>query len=504
MKSPIQALVVSVSRCFSNLKVFLAGAILGLLFPPFSLPVVFIFIVFLPFLSSIYKTTWRVRFKAGLIFGFGFFVILLKWLNVVGLDALILLSLICSLWWAISATVSGIFQESKYWPLWFATTFTTFELLRDRFPFGGFGWGQLGTLLIDTPLYGLIGLVGQVGATFIVYLAVSGFYLLVISASSFKRKVIGSVSIAILSVLISTVTISAFEIKTSGEKFIDLVAVQGGVERTGLGTLGTPRAVLEKHIETTLTNLNAINNADLVIWPESSVDLDPFQDFKTMNMLLDLDEKVIPPLLIGTTIHDTAGNRINSSQLLQNGALTAVYEKRRLVPFGEFLPFREIVENYTNRASLLATDFVPGKRDGTISDSGINLGVLICFEVADDSLIHKGISENSATIIQTNNATYQHLGQSEQQVLYTRVRAVETNKSVISIATSGLSVIVNSHGEVEDSIKQDDTGIMQYRVYEQIGTSFATKFHTPVKLLIVLVFASGMLLRGFSRFRMRR
>lgn len=282
-----------------------------------------------------------------------------------------------------------------------------------------------------------------------------------------------------------------------------MVAVQGGVERTGLGTLGQPRAVLRKHIETTISNLSIVNASDYVIWPESSVDLDPFQDSETFNLLIDLEQDVTPPILLGTTLHNADGKRLNSSQELQDGKLTTKYQKRRLVPFGEFLPIRDIVEKYTSRSSLLTTDFAPGQKTGQLQAAEINLGILICFEIADDSLIFDGIENNSATIVQTNNATYQYLGQSEQQILYTRVRAIETGKPIISISTSGVSVLVDETGQIQQQLSQSETGIIDFTISERLGKTIISEIYPFINFFIYILFGIGLLFKFTQRFKIR-
>lgn len=480
--------------------VFLGGVLLALTFEPFNWPAFFVFFSFLPLIHIIHRLN-RHEFYFGFIFGLGFFIVILKWLNIVGIDALIALSLICSIWWGISSFLSKLFISSRYWPLWFALTFSAFELARDRFPFGGFGWGQLGISLVDTPISGLYGLVGQIGVTFLMYLLIAVFYRLAYSQISWPRQILTVTLIVFGLVALSIAPINDFFLKPSSSHSLKIVAVQGGVERTGLGTLGTPRAVLTKHIEVTEKYLSTINYSDLVIWPESSVDLDPYQDSLTLGTLYEIDKKVVPPVLIGSTIHNNDGFRVNSSQLLHEGSLNTVYEKRRLVPFGEFLPFREVFEKYTNRATLLSKDFYPGSTDGNLEVSKINLGILICFEVADDSLIHARIYDKSATIVQTNNATYQNLGQSEQQLMYARLRAIETGKPLISIATSGISAAIDSDGSLIQTISQNSTGIITITINEKIGSSLASKTHVVTKTSILFGFFGGLLLAIYRRFR---
>lgn len=490
---------------FQHLKFLTLGALVAFILPPFNFPPYLLFICFIPLLKYLEFANYKERFIAGAFFGLGYFVVLLKWLTVVGIDALIALSLICALWWALASALSFLFRDSKFWPIWFGISWTAVEMVRDRFPWGGFGWGQLGTVWVDTPFSGIYSLIGQIGMTCLTYILIA----LIFKQSrrrrdeNLSRSVSQFAFVAILLFSGSYISYVFQPILISSSNSIQIAAVQGGVERTGLGVLGEPRAVLEKHISQSMQHLSRINKADLVVWPESSVDLDPFKDQTTQNLLQNLDAQIEPPLLVNGTIYKPDNLKNNLSMLIQDQQIVPIYQKQRLVPFGEFLPLREFIETYTDRASLLSIDYQPGKAPGNLEISNINLGILICFEIADDSLIHKQIADQSAVIVQTNNATYQNLGQSEQQELYTRLRAIETGRPIISIATSGISLTVDDHGNVIDRITQDEEGLLYIHVQEISGVTIATKLHLFYQMIIPFFFIGGLLAAFFKRFTIK-
>jgi apolipoprotein N-acyltransferase len=332
--------------------------------------------------------------------------------------------------------------------------------------------------------------------TFVTYLLIALSFILSqrwrqnkISANLFRISIVAAISFAL-----SNVSYAIQPISVDTSKSIEIAAVQGGVERTGLGVLGEPRAVLERHISQTLKNLSEINSSDLLVWPESSIDLDPDRDSETMELLQSLDEKVEPAILANATFYKPDTVKNNVSILIDENQFKMVYQKRRLVPFGEFLPLRSLIEAYTDRASMLSNDYQPGTAAGSIDVSGIKIGLLICFEIADDSLIHDGIEQQSAVIVQTNNATYQYLGQSEQQGLYTRLRAIEVGRPIVSISTSGISLIVNERGQVVHQLTQDQVGLLSTEFHWREGETFATKIHDLWLFLIVGAFISGSIL----------
>ena len=487
----------------SRLKIFASGCITALILPPFGLPPYLVFILFIPLLQELFSNSPLKRFYAGLLFGFGYFLVLLKWISIVGNDALIALTLICAIWWGIASIFSLFFIDSKYWSLWFATSWTVVELMRDRFPWGGFGWGQLGIVWVNTPFAGLYSIFGQVGMTFLTFLSVAKLYELLIRTKNkaLNRKIVLIFLPTLCLVLLSSNASHLQPITTDQDEEISISAIQGGVEHTGLGVLGSPRAVLNKHYDETMKHLSRINSTDLLVWPESSVDLDPYADVLTMQTLRKLDEVVNPPVLVNGTLYSTSNLKQNTSLLLKNNQTKKVYQKRHLVPFGEFLPLRDLIEKYTDRASMLSTDYEPGSEVGKIAVKGQLLEILICFEIADDSLIHQDMDNISAVIVQTNNATYQNLGQTEQQVLYTQLRAIETGRPIISISTSGNSVIVDSNGNIQSKLDQSEIGLLTVQIVKVSGQTLASTIHNVLIYGLFMVFAGGLIIQIRYRFK---
>jgi apolipoprotein N-acyltransferase len=492
-------------KTISLIKFSILGAGMALVLPTTNFPPYIVLVLLIPLIRFQECASHLERFTSGLFFGLGYFLLLLKWMVVVGNDAWFALSILCAIWWAIAGLVSTSFVGSRFWPLWFATSWTALEILRDRFPWGGFGWGQIGTIWLETPFSGLYATLGQIGMTFLTYLAIAVVYVVTLNIRQFNTlKLTGYVSIVIsLSLGASWLSLNKQPINRDVRQTIEISAIQGGVEHTGLGVLGQPYAVLNKHIAETQKYLAEINQSDLLVWPESSVDLDPYKDSLTPQSLFALDAEVSPPVLIGSTLRSESGLRQNVSQILQSSSITSVYQKRHLVPFGEFLPLRDLVSKYTERASMLATDYEPGKYSGDLEVAGINAAILICFEIADDSLIHENIANQSVVIVQTNNATYQHLGQSEQQLIYARIRAIETQRPVISVSTSGISAVINPKGQIVDSILQDDTGLLNSTITKVTGETIATKLHDALLILIFATFAGGLVLMVQKRFRLK-
>lgn len=429
-------------------------------------------VALIPVLAAMFALTfsstrrqWVFQWSA---FGFSQFLVGLSWLNVVGIDIVILVGIFCSISFIASSFVASLLKLPIHRTQFFVITLTLFENIRDSFPFGGFGWLQYGMAFIDTPLSVFHRVLPQLLMTLLV-LATSAFIGLGVLNVLTKRYLqvfaAGTVLLSFLSFL--------HLVEISRDDTFTVVAVQGGVERYGLGVLGDRTEVLKNHIEVVKENSNAINKADLVVWPENSLDVDPKIDSAAAELLNQIDEMITPPILLGAVLSPTNESRSNTSLELDNG-VSEIYTKQRLVPFGEFLPYRDFVSSVTGRASLLPFDFIPGDKSGMWQRDGLQVSIGICFEVADSQIVHENINNSDLVLIQTNNATYQFSNQSEQQLIYAKIRSIETSRPLISVSTSGISALI-SEGDVLQSIPKGEKDIMVFNVNNYSGQTIASR-----------------------------
>jgi apolipoprotein N-acyltransferase len=193
-----------------------------------------------------------------------------------------------------------------------------------------------------------------------------------------------------------------------------------------------------------------------VIWPENASDVDPYTDAIAR---ADIDAAVASvdvPIVVGAVIADGPTHVKNAAIVWtpQHGP-TERYIKRHLVPFGEYLPFRREITSVTNAFALIHKDFVPGHTPGVLHAGPVTLADVICFEVADDTVVRQAVTGGGRLLsVQTNNASYERPGDSgnggetAQQLEMARLRAIEHGRSVVVAATSGVSAVISPNGSV--------------------------------------------------------
>lgn len=461
------------------------GVIAGLSFQ-LQLPLIIVF----PALVLMFVITFSAKRKAWVflwvLFAFFQFVVGLRWLDVVGFDIVLIVSFFCLTSFLSASLITSFVGNRTQRTFWFVLTLTVCENIRDSFPFGGFGWLQYGMILVDTPLSVLHRVIPQLLMTLLVLTVSACIAMTIVSQISRRTIAVVSLSLGVLTALSFPSLVHLDATRTS-----KVLAVQGGVERYGLGVLGNRTEVLQNHIAVTENYLDSANEADVVLWPENSLDIDPTIEPLAAALLEDIDKRVIPPIVMGSVLSPTTTSRSNTTIELDEG-IRYVYTKQRLVPFGEFLPFRDFASSLTDRVDLLPYDFVSGKNAGIWNKGDLQISLGICFEVADTSIIHQDIEESDLIVIQTNNATYQFSKQSEQQLIYAKIRSIEAGRPLMSISTSGVSALI-SDGNILKSMDKGQTGVINFEIGNYSGKTL-TSLLVPLAGWISFTLWFGMLL----------
>ncbi|MFI7245694.1 apolipoprotein N-acyltransferase [Streptomyces qinglanensis] len=450
----------------------LGGVALAFAFPPYGIwPLSLPAVAALSLLTR--GRTGRQGAWLGFAFGWPFFIVLLKWLHVVGWDAVIGLAFLQSLFVLGLGAGLAVTARLPLWPLWGASLWLTEEFLRDRLPFGGFSWGRLAFANTDSPYTPLAALGGAPLVSFAVALTgtllaavlLRGLRLRSAAARTGRAYATGFGALALAGA--ATTAGLAVPVPTKAADTVRVAVVQGNVQQPGMHFLGRPMQILNNHAEATLDLAKRIEQGkeprpDLVIWPENSSDLDPYTYPEAGDRIDRAVKAVGVPVLVGALVdHPTKEGYVENQGIVwdpQKGP-GASYTKQHPVPFGEYVPFRDQLSKVITRLQQVPRDFYPGDHTGVLQTGPARLGDVICFEVAYDEIPRDTVKDGArALVVQTNNATYGRTGQPEQQLAMSRLRAVEHGRAVVTAATSGISAIVAPDGTVQqrtDEFTQD-------------------------------------------------
>jgi apolipoprotein N-acyltransferase len=473
-----------------------AGALLVLAFPPFGFwPLSLVAVAALALL--VLKTSWRAAAVVGGTFGMAFFLGLMPWLRVIGLDAWIGLSLLCAAFLAVLAVGLSVVGRTRWWPLAMAGLWVAVEAVRDRFPLGGFPWGRLAFAHSDSPFTGWVALGGAPLVTFTV--ALSGCLLAYAVASwrSDPRPVV----VAVVAAMAVAVVGVAVPRPTDGET-ITAAVVQGNVPRTGMDAFGQQEAVLRGHVDATLELAaevaeGRVAQPDLVVWPENSSDIDPFRSADAFELIDDAVRAVGVDTLVGVVVETEDGERLENTGVVWSpvDGPGERYVKRHPVPFGEYVPFRAFLSSFISRFDRVPRDFVAGDEPGVMTVGPAVVGNVICFEVAYDEVVRDVVREGGEIItVQTNNATYGRTGQVEQQLAMSQLRAVEHGRTVLVAATSGISAVIAPDGTVQQRAPEFTREVLVDDVVLRDSSTLATWWGAVPEYLLAIVGLLGLTL----------
>ena len=406
-----------------------------------------------------------VGFGLGFLTGTVFFALLMRWMLIIGFDAWVLLALYCGLWVGLIGWGTVLVTRLPLWPLWIAGLWVASEGLRGRYPLGGFPWGRLAFSQSEQDLSAWAYLVGMAGLTGL--LALIGAAIVAVGIALVQgRKYAVAGWAAVIAIPFATTAIWQPSVDGRSEP---IAIVQGGTPQLGMGALDVRRQVLDNHVRETLALADAIASGEVpqprfVLWPENSTDIDPFTDDSVAADISRATDAVGVPIVVGAVVRVPGNDQAvwNEGIVWEPGSgPDGRYIKNRPVPFGEFIPFREVLTPLIGRFDRVARDFLPGTEPGVLDAGGIVIGDVICFEVAYDDVVN-GVVLGGAEVItvQTNNATYGNTAQPEQQFAIARMRSIENGRSVVIAATTGISAAVSPDRQIIARMDQNEVGFL--------------------------------------------
>jgi apolipoprotein N-acyltransferase len=432
----------------------------------------------------------KTRLKLTLAFALTFFAFHVQWVSVLGNDAWFGLVILCTLPWMLFALLP-VDSKSKWFYLQPAALVIVLEAIRASWPWGGFPWGLLAYSQVDGPLVALSTIGGQslVSGVVVVCAAI---------AVKFVKFRSFSALMLLLFISICSASVSSFNSNDS----VQLAAIQGNVPRVGNELSAQRAAVLNNHLRTTEQLLAEIESGlipepDLIVWPESGTDIDPLVPGIAAEAISELASRSAAPILIGATTWYSSGSEgegpTNSGIMWTGNGPSQIYSKNHLVPFGEYVPLRDVLAKWITRFDQIPNDFVPGEGPGVFDVSGAQIGDVICFEVAYANHIYDTINAGAQVItVQTNNATYGNTTQPEQQFAITRFRAIETQRAFLVASTSGISGLIQNDGSVTDKTKQFESAIVTGEAPLISEKTFSTKYPYWVLILSISVLLLGL------------
>lgn len=337
------------------------------------------------------------------------------------------------------------------------------EMILGSWPYGGFPWARVGMTQSESPLATVSSWVGVGGLGFFMV-----FFVAVIIEIIRMRRWRHPVSLLLPAGLaVVMLVIPAYPTAAVGS--LRVAAVQGNGP-TGYFDEREPYAIIQAQTDATEPLLD--EEVDLIVWPEGSVDYDPFDSDNLALWLSALSARAEAPILANAAT--TRGDEhFNTSMLWgpDGGDGIQTHDKRHPVPFGEHIPDREFYRMLVpDLVDLVQREYSPGTDAPVMRVGDATIGLAICFDVIYDDVIREAVYGGAEMLIfQTNNADFRDTDENVQQLAFARMRAVETGRWVVNVSTVGTSQIIRADGSTVSSLDADEAGALLENVERRTG-----------------------------------
>jgi apolipoprotein N-acyltransferase len=251
--------------------------------------------------------------------------------------------------------------------------------------------------------------------------------------------------------------------------YIDAALLQPCISLYDKWDAGKARGIQDK-IEAMLSGLHS---PDLIVWPENAL---PgwIDDPVYSGWLKRLSAKNKSWNLVGSVSHGD-GRYVSAFLLNEEGEITASYDKRRLVPFGEYVPARGFLGKFVQPVASLG-EFSEGALEQKLFVlKGRRLGGAICYESVFPYLFTADVKAGADVFFNiTNDGWYLDTAAPYQHFLVNIFRAVETRRAVMRAANNGISAVIDPWGRVLAKKNLDEAGSLMVRVpvYADAGLTF--------------------------------
>ncbi len=488
-----------------------AGALMVLSFAPYSWHWSLSFFLLLVLYQSVQHLTPKQGLVAGWCFGFGYFGLSVSWVyNSIHMfgsataplaaAVTLLFVLVMTVFPALTVWAYLRLRNNLHWSahaLLFASLWVLAELARGKI-MGGFPWALIGYSQ-TTDLFGALApWVGVYGIGFVIAFLPN----LLVDLIRHQRHGLARRAAAVAGALVIGVAslfgLSALEkVQVSDVKgtSLNVRLVQANIPQE----LKFSRERLESSLQQyTTLSVQDLPETDVIIWPETAI---PTYFANVEPVIAPFAEQLLEQgveVLAGGFHRD---ENFSYNSLRQLGGDKALYSKRHLVPFGEYMPFRFFLNWLAAYIEIPMSDLGKGTGPNVpMVLKGEPLGLSICYEDVFGEEMRELIPDATVLVNVSNDAWFGERVAPYQHQQKAQMRARELQRPLIRVTNTGVSSVIDYKGQLQGSIEHSTQGFLDTTVYPRIGTSlYARSGNWPVFILAMLVFTLSLALRACRR-----
>ena len=491
------------NKIFIYIIPFVIGLISSYSLPPYSL----FFINFITFplllfyLVSNYKEGKWTSFKIGWIFGFGYFISNLYWItNSLTFEdifkplipfALILIPLFLGIFYGIATLACSFFNLQKKFSsiLIFSLFFGLIEFVRG-FIFGGFPWNLIAYSWTDYLQF--LQILSFIGTYSFNLLSITIFLVPTIIFFEYKKKIkLFSLGLG-LTLLLTNIFYGSLNINNFKK-----------IEQNNLNykiKIISPKIEIKKFFENKshekiileLVKLSKPKSFEetIFIFPEGALSNIYLEDLKFYSYIFSENYSDKHKIILG--INSTEGSNVyNSMVVLDNNTnILSKYNKNKLVPFGEFLPFENFFSKFGfKKITQGYKSFSPDNKRNIISIDNINFVPLICYEIIYSGKINSNESFDLILNISEDGWFGDSIGP-YQHFSHSIFRSIEEGKNLIRSANNGISAFVNPKGQIVKKIKSTEKGVIEIKSFKKTKKTIFSSYGNKIFFYFLLFYIS--------------
>ncbi|MCB1778298.1 MAG: apolipoprotein N-acyltransferase, partial [Candidatus Competibacteraceae bacterium] len=476
----------------ADLLTFIAGGLLPLAFAPFNLWLLALLLPVVLLWSWDHATPYRAALRGGL-FGLGWFGFGIYWIYISLHDygnasapfaalATFLVILLMALYPAVTGWLLvrwGPPPGPLRWALAFPAVWTLLDWVRSWL-FTGFPWLALGYSQTDALLGDLAPVFGVFGVGWAALLSVGLFRILLSGVSRQTR--LNALGLFVI-VGLAAWGLGRHHWVTPAGSPLQIAIIQGNISQEQKWRPETRDETLYRYVQLSLPEHR---RSQVIIWPETAIpafyeNVRPFVDALALRAQQDGIDYVagLPTGSWETSVFHNSVARI--------GATVDFYHKRRLLPFGEYLPLRGLFLFFREWVDIPMADFTAGDNDQPLLRiGGQPVGVSICFEAVFGSEIRRALPEATWLINVSNDAWFKDSTAPHQHLQIVRMRAMEVSRYVARSTNTGISAILDERGRIITQGAQFQPEVIRGAVQPLNGlTPYARWGDSPIVILMI-------------------
>ena len=334
----------------------------------------------------------------------------------------------------------------------------------------GFPWLALGYSQLATPLRGFAPLLGVYGVSLAAVVTAGALAALLLGER--RDRIVAAV--IVLCVWGTGAALLRIEWTVPRGAPIHVALVQGAVPQSMKWEADHRAHTMQLYADMMVPHLGA----DVIVWPESAIPALEENVRPYLAQMSRLANENGSSLLMGLLRRDPAtGSYYNSVAAWALGQPVQWYDKRRLVPFGEFFPVPQAVREWLRLMNLPYSDFEPGRADqAPLRVAGESFAPTVCYEDAYGSEQLGLVRQSSLLVNVTNDAWFGDSTAPHQHLDISRMRSLESGRAMLRATNDGVTALIEHDGSLLGTLPQFQPGVLTGEVQPRTGLTPYVRF----------------------------